>query len=144
MRDGRMNAWTHGREGGNSGLDGEIKFPKNYYNLVEWTFLVFWRQVPKNDDSNRGIGLISYWLNNLQWRWKLLKTGWAKPLLRTTVSAQIEDHSWLERQETLFGRTLVNFGEKLSENTVIFDDFLLKWTIVLGLKVPKFNRTPSF
>ena len=47
-----------------------------------------------------------------------------------TVSAQIERHSWLERQETHFGRTMVNFGEKSSENTVIFDDFSSKITIV--------------
>ena len=40
-----------------------------------------------------------------------------------TVSAQIERHSWLERQETHFGRTMVNFGEKAAKNTVIFEDF---------------------
>ena len=40
-----------------------------------------------------------------------------------TVSAQIERHSWLERQEIHFGRTSVNFGEKSAKNMVIFDDF---------------------
>ena len=50
--------------------------------------------------------------------------------LPNTVSAQIERHSWLERQETHFGCTMVNFGEKSSENTEIFDDFSPKKTIV--------------
>ena len=29
----------------------------------------------------------------------------------------------IERQETHFGRTMVNFGEKSAKNTAIFDDF---------------------
>ena len=63
---------------------------------------------------------------------------------QSTVSAQIERHSWLERQETHFGRTMVNFGEKSAKNTVIFDDFSAKYTIVRGLKIQNFNRTPPF
>ena len=58
--------------------------------------------------------------------------------IQHTVSTQIEGHSWLGCLETLVGRTLVNFGEKSSENTVIFDNFSPKLTIVSGLKVPKF------
>ena len=34
----------------------------------------------------------------------------------STVSAQIERHSLLERQGTVLGHTMVNFGEKLSKN----------------------------
>ena len=39
---------------------------------------------------------------------------------------------------------MVNFGEKSSKKTVIFDDFLLKLTSVHGLKIQYFNRMPSF
>ena len=38
-----------------------------------------------------------------------------------TVYAQIEHHSWLERKETLFGRTSVSFGKKTSKHTIIFE-----------------------
>ena len=37
-----------------------------------------------------------------------------------TVSAKIEPHSWLERQEAQFGHTMGIFYIFLSENTVFF------------------------
>ena len=43
-----------------------------------------------------------------------------------TVSAQIERHSRLERQEPLFRYTMVNFDEKWSKNTVIFVQHLVQ------------------
>ena len=39
---------------------------------------------------------------------------------------------------------MVDFGEKSSENTVIFADCSPKLTTVSGLKILDFNRTPSF
>ena len=40
--------------------------------------------------------------------------------ITTTLSAQIERHSWLERQEIHFGRTMVIFGEKLLQKLQYF------------------------
>ena len=43
-----------------------------------------------------------------------------------TVSAQIERHSWLERQGAHFGHTMVIFGEKLSKDYSIFEQKFAK------------------
>ena len=51
-------------------------------------------------------------------------------------------HSWLEHQETLFGRTMVIFINKSIENMVISDKFSEKVTIVNIQKLLIFNLMP--
>ena len=55
-----------------------------------------------------------------------------------------ERHSWLERQKTHFGHTIVIFGNFLFNITVFLDQELWKMTIVSSLKLLKINRTPAF
>ena len=51
--------------------------------------------------------------------------------------------SWIEPQETYFGRTLVIFGEKLAKITVFLDENWPKLATVRSLKIKKINRTPG-
>ena len=51
--------------------------------------------------------------------------------------------SWIEPQESYFGRTLVFFDEKSAKITVISDENWPKLAIVRGLKTQKINRTPG-
>ena len=51
-----------------------------------------------------------------------------------TVSAQIERHSLLERQETVYGRAMVIFGEKCLKITVFIDKNVPKITIMHSQK----------
>ena len=62
----------------------------------------------------------------------------------TTVSAHIERHSWLERQEAHFGHTMVIIHNFLFKDRVLLDKNLLKMTIVRSLKILDFNGTPAF
>ena len=58
-----------------------------------------------------------------------------------TVTAQIEHHSWLERQGKQFNQTTVFFEEKLSQNTVFLAIFSPKMTIVQDLNILDFDST---
>jgi len=59
--------------------------------------------------------------------------------LRDTVSAQIERHSWLERQETSIGRTMVIFfGENLSKDDSILEQRFAKTDLSAEAKSPKY------
>ena len=47
-------------------------------------------------------------------------------MVKFTVSAQIEHHSWLERQDAHFGCTVVIFGRFLRQKTLKFAQFFAK------------------
>ena len=55
-----------------------------------------------------------------------------------TVSTQIERQSQLERQETLFGCTVVSFGEWLSKTKVIYGRYFVEKYHCAQQKCPKF------
>ena len=57
-----------------------------------------------------------------------------------TVSAHIERHSWLERQEVHFGLTMGVFLNFLSKSRLFLDKNLLKMTFVHSLKILNFDR----
>ena len=65
------------------------------------------------------------------------------PLFLTTVSAQIERHSWLERQGILFGCTMVIFSKKLCKSCSIFGQNLPKMTKVQSQKFLNSNKMPA-
>ena len=62
----------------------------------------------------------------------------------TTISAHIEHHSLLERQEGLFGHTMGFFKNFSSKNAVILEKKMAKNDHNVLLKKPNFDRIPAF
>ena len=56
----------------------------------------------------------------------------------STVTAQIEPNSWLDRQRTCFGRTMVIFGEKSSKDDTILEQIFAENDHSAEVKSPKF------
>ena len=59
-------------------------------------------------------------------------------IIFNTISTQIERHSRLERQGTVFGRTMVNFGEEMSKNYSIHRLKYAKYDHSAKTKMPTF------